>query len=129
MLKYDYLNEITGGDAEFIAELLGDFVSQTPELMEQIATAVAQGDAVTLGKAAHTLKGSARAIGADEFAAIAFELEQAGKQGDLANALEGDREKCLACGMNDYLSKPIQADKLRQTLARWLYETPLQQAA
>jgi PAS domain S-box-containing protein len=46
-----------------------------------------------------------------------------------ANALEGDREKCLACGMNDYLSKPIQADKLRQTLARWLYETPLQQAA
>jgi PAS domain S-box-containing protein len=46
-----------------------------------------------------------------------------------ANALEGDREKCLACGMNDYLSKPIQADKLRLTLARWLYETPLQQAA
>jgi len=35
---------------------------------------------------AHTLKGSARAIGADEFAAIAFELEQAGKQGDLSNA-------------------------------------------
>jgi PAS domain S-box-containing protein len=46
-----------------------------------------------------------------------------------ANALEGDREKCLACGMNDYLSKPIQADKLRQTLARWLSETPLQHAA
>ncbi|OYT72458.1 MAG: hypothetical protein CFK48_02775 [Armatimonadetes bacterium CP1_7O] len=37
-----------------------------------------------------------------------------------ANALEGDREKCLACGMNDYLSKPIQADKLRETLAQWL---------
>ncbi len=37
-----------------------------------------------------------------------------------ANALEGDREKCLACGMNDYLSKPIQAEKLREALARWL---------
>ncbi|MCX7993920.1 MAG: ATP-binding protein [Fimbriimonadales bacterium] len=37
-----------------------------------------------------------------------------------ANALEGDREKCIACGMNDYLSKPIQAEKLRETLARWL---------
>jgi CheY-like chemotaxis protein len=46
-----------------------------------------------------------------------------------ANALEGDREKCLACGMNDYLSKPIQADKLRQTLAKWLSNAPLQQAA
>jgi FOG: HPt domain len=86
MLNYDYLNEITGGDAEFIAELLGDFVSQTPALIEQITTALAQGDAATVGKVAHTLKGSARAIGADEFAAIAFELEQAGKQGDLSNA-------------------------------------------
>lgn len=46
-----------------------------------------------------------------------------------ANALEGDREKCLACGMNDYLSKPIQADKLRQTLANWLCDAPQQQAA
>jgi PAS domain S-box-containing protein len=46
-----------------------------------------------------------------------------------ANALEGDREKCLACGMNDYLSKPIQADTLRLTLAKWLSDEPLQQAA
>jgi CheY-like chemotaxis protein len=46
-----------------------------------------------------------------------------------AKALEGDREKCLACGMNDYLSKPIQADKLRQTLAKWLSNAPLQQVA
>jgi len=76
MLNYDYLNEITGGDEEFIAELLGDFASQTPDLIEQIATAVAQGDAATVGAAAHTLKGSARAVGADEFAAIAFELEK-----------------------------------------------------
>jgi response regulator of citrate/malate metabolism len=31
--------------------------------------------------------------------------------------------------MNDYLSKPIQADKLRETLAKWLCQSPLQQAA
>ena len=86
MLNYDYLNEIAGGDTEFIAELLGDFVSQTPALMEQIATALAQGDAATVGRVAHALKGSARAIGADELAAIAFELEQAGKQGNLTDA-------------------------------------------
>ena len=110
MLNYDYLNEITGGDAEFIAELLSDFVSQTPVLMEQIATAVAQGDAATLGKATHTLKGSARAIGADEFAAIAFELEQAGKQGDLANAPDAlQRLQAYWQSLEAYLQQQIVA--------------------
>jgi signal transduction histidine kinase/CheY-like chemotaxis protein/HPt (histidine-containing phosphotransfer) domain-containing protein len=37
-----------------------------------------------------------------------------------ANALQGDRQKCLAAGMNDYLSKPIQRSELQITLAKWL---------
>ncbi len=37
-----------------------------------------------------------------------------------ANALEDDREKCLSAGMDDYVSKPVQTDKLEAVMVRWL---------
>ena len=37
-----------------------------------------------------------------------------------ANAMEEDREKCLAVGMDDYISKPIKAEMLATVLGRWV---------
>jgi PAS domain S-box-containing protein len=37
-----------------------------------------------------------------------------------ANAMQSDREACLAAGMNDFLPKPIRKNELRETLIKWL---------
>jgi len=45
-----------------------------------------------------------------------------------ANALKGDREKCLDAGMDDYISKPIQKDALVTALARYAAKTRVVEA-
>ncbi|MCX8132055.1 MAG: ATP-binding protein [Clostridia bacterium] len=37
-----------------------------------------------------------------------------------ANAIEGDKEMCLSMGMDDYISKPVRIDKLKEILNKWL---------
>jgi PAS domain S-box-containing protein len=37
-----------------------------------------------------------------------------------ARAMDGDRARCLAAGMDDYISKPIRREQLIETLSRWL---------
>ena len=40
-----------------------------------------------------------------------------------ANAMTGDRENCLRCGMDDYLAKPVGPDELALALAKWIPRT------
>jgi signal transduction histidine kinase/CheY-like chemotaxis protein len=39
-----------------------------------------------------------------------------------ANAMADDRAKCIAAGMDDYLSKPVDLEEIRKTLQRWVPE-------
>ena len=37
-----------------------------------------------------------------------------------ANAMQGDKEKCISVGMNDYISKPLDFNKFYETLLKWI---------
>ena len=41
-----------------------------------------------------------------------------------ANTMKGDRELCLAAGMDDHVGKPVDADALLEVIARSLAVTP-----
>ncbi|MBC7660060.1 MAG: CHASE3 domain-containing protein [Chitinophagaceae bacterium] len=62
----------------------------------------------------------------DGYEATALIRQSAHSFGDIpiiamtANAIKGDRERCLAVGMNDYVSKPVKVKDLAATIERWL---------
>jgi CheY-like chemotaxis protein len=76
------------GDEELLAELIGVFFEEFPRSRRQLAAALESGDAVAVGRLAHTLKSSFGHFGAAQAAAAAQRLETAGQTGTLAGAAD-----------------------------------------
>ncbi len=95
----DTLREYAGDDdVEFMLDLLESYRSNSPELLADIAAASHQGDAVQVGKAAHSLKSSSAMIGCFTFSAQCADLEKLCKNSEanpvalatLAEAIQRD---------------------------------------
>ena len=77
-----------GGDATILADIAALFLEDYPKTLEEIQAAVADGNALALNRAAHTLKGSLGYLGARAAEARARELETMSGKGDLYAAPE-----------------------------------------
>lgn len=87
MAAVDRLREMDDpDDPGFVAELFGAYLEELPNHLAAIRDAQVAGDASTLSRSAHTLKGSSANVGADELRALAFELETLGREGHTADA-------------------------------------------
>jgi len=86
--------EILDGDKELLIECFDEFLSDMPQMLAEIQSAIEQKNALNLGEAAHKLKGSLRYMAAAQAADIACQLEIMGKQQNLE--LSDDMFKTLS---------------------------------
>ncbi len=72
----------------FLAELIDCYLEETPEQLQAMEAAVAQGDVNALRQETHTLKSSSAALGARNLAKLCKELEIVSANQELENLLE-----------------------------------------
>ena len=82
----DFAFEQSGDDEELLAELLELLHESSLADLDKITTAEAGNDAVTMGEAAHSIKGAAASLGVEGLREVAYELEKAGRSDDLSQA-------------------------------------------
>lgn len=78
-----------GGDRDLLREIVDLFLSDYPNTLDQIRSAVQSRDAKALEHHAHSLKGSVSTFGAQEAFDAAFSLERKGRNHDLSGIEEG----------------------------------------
>jgi HPt (histidine-containing phosphotransfer) domain-containing protein len=79
------LRELNAGDGgEFLREIVGIYVEDTPKRILEMRTSLAAGDLPTFTRAAHTVKGSSANLGAQGVRGVAERLEKMARTSGLA---------------------------------------------
>jgi HPt (histidine-containing phosphotransfer) domain-containing protein len=87
-MDFDKAVEEFEGDKEFLMEVLEGFLDNVRAQIGTIHQAITDGDAETVRSEAHSIKGGAANLTADELSRIAFELEDIDKSGALEGGIE-----------------------------------------
>ncbi len=87
--RFDFkvLSEVTGDDPAFERELLEEYLHTTEDLIARQRDAAEAGDTTGLERAAHSMKGSSRTLGAEGMGRYAGEVEQFARNRDLDKAV------------------------------------------
>ncbi len=75
-------------DLTLLGEVYRMYMEDAPQRLRTIQESLAAGDAATMGKAAHSLKGISGSVGSTRLSEAALAVEKAGRAGDLAAARE-----------------------------------------
>ncbi len=82
--------EMVGGEnaSEIVAEMIDCYLEDAPKLIQAIATAITQTDAIALRRTAHNLKSSSATLGATNLANLCQELEVISHRGDTKSVID-----------------------------------------
>jgi HPt (histidine-containing phosphotransfer) domain-containing protein len=83
-------------DEEMTQEILAVFLEELPRLIEGLQDYLDAGDRSGVQRQAHTIRGAAATVGGQALRALAFELEQAAQDGNLA---------AIKAGLNDLMAQ------------------------
>ena len=103
--------EILDGDKELLIECFDEILSNMPQTLAEIQTAIEQKNALNLDEAAHKLKGSLRYMAAAKAADVAYRLEIMGKEQNLE--LADDTFKALS----------YECEKVKEFMEQYKTET------
>lgn len=91
------LDNLTGGDSEFLLELIDTFLEDTPGLLEQMRRGVTQSEPASLRIAAHSLKSNSADFGAEILRDLCKKAEALGREGTLEGA-----DSLVSRAVNEY---------------------------
>jgi CheY-like chemotaxis protein/HPt (histidine-containing phosphotransfer) domain-containing protein len=84
MFDFGQARRISIGNIHILRKVINKFAQDTPQQLEKLQNAWETGDQDSAERLAHSLKGSARSVGALRLGEVAFKMETSARQGDLA---------------------------------------------